>query len=398
VIPARSVQLSFADLVRLASHGLRAHPLRVVLSALGIAIGIGAMLAVVGISASSRAELNSQLDALGTNLLTAQPGTRFTGEAATLPDEAPDMIGRLSAVQAVSAIGLLDLNAYQHNHIPTIQTGGVVVYTTTIDLPDTVGAVMAAGRWLDEARAEFPAVVLGQRAAARLGISKRHMGVQIWLSQRWVTVTGILEPVTLVPSLDFGVFLGWPAAAHYFDIDADITMVFVRADPTAVAEVSAVLGKAANPSDPNEVQVSRPSDVLAAQAAADLAFTGLLVGLGAVALLVGGIGVVNTMVISVLERRAEIGLRRAQGATRGHIRIQFLSEALLLSCLGGGAGIVIGALVTAGYATLQQWPLALPLWAVVGGLLATLVIGGVGGLYPALRAAELSPTEALLSG
>ena len=398
MIPARSVQLSFADLVRLASHGLRAHPLRVVLSALGIAIGIGAMLAVVGISASSRAELNSQLDALGTNLLTAQPGTRFTGEAATLPDEAPDMIGRLSAVQAVSAIGLLDLNAYQHNHIPTIQTGGVVVYTTTIDLPDTVGAVMAAGRWLDEARAEFPAVVLGQRAAARLGISKRQMGVQIWLSQRWVTVTGILEPVTLVPSLDFGVFLGWPAAAHYFDIDADITMVFVRADPTAVAEVSAVLGKAANPSDPNEVQVSRPSDVLAAQAAADLAFTGLLVGLGAVALLVGGIGVVNTMVISVLERRAEIGLRRAQGATRGHIRIQFLSEALLLSCLGGGAGIVIGALVTAGYATLQQWPLALPLWAVVGGLLATLVIGGVGGLYPALRAAELSPTEALLSG
>lgn len=398
MIPARFVQLSFADLVRLASHGLRAHPLRVVLSALGIAIGIGAMLAVVGISASSRAELNSQLDALGTNLLTAQPGTRFTGEAATLPDEAPDMIGRLSAVQAVSAIGLLDLNAYQHNHIPTIQTGGVVVYTTTIDLPDTVGAVMAAGRWLDEARAEFPAVVLGQRAAARLGISKRQMGVQIWLSQRWVTVTGILEPVTLVPSLDFGVFLGWPAAAHYFDIDADITMVFVRADPTAVAEVSAVLGKAANPSDPNEVQVSRPSDVLAAQAAADLAFTGLLVGLGAVALLVGGIGVVNTMVISVLERRAEIGLRRAQGATRGHIRIQFLSEALLLSCLGGGAGIVIGAFVTAGYATLQQWPLALPLWAVVGGLLATLVIGGVGGLYPALRAAELSPTEALLSG
>jgi putative ABC transport system permease protein len=398
VIPARSVQLSFADLVRLASHGLRAHPLRVVLSALGIAIGIGAMLAVVGISASSRAELNSQLDALGTNLLTAQPGTRFTGEVATLPDEAPDMIGRLSDVYAVSAIGLLDLNAYQHNHIPTIQTGGVVVYATTIDLPDTVGAVMAAGRWLDEARAEFPAVVLGHRAAARLGISNRHLGLQIWLSQRWVTVTGILEPVTLVPSLDFGVFIGWPAADHYFDIAADITMVFVRADPTAVAKVSAVLGNAANPADPNEVQVSRPSDVLAAQAAADLAFTGLLVGLGAVALLVGGIGVINTMVISVLERRAEIGLRRAQGATRGHIRIQFLSEALLLSCLGGGAGIVIGASVTAGYATLQQWPLALPLWAVMGGMLATLVIGGVGGLYPALRAAQLSPTEALLSG
>jgi len=398
VTPASSVRLSLADLVRLASHALRAHPLRVVLSALGIAIGIGAMLAVVGISASSRAELNSQLDALGTNLLTAQPGTRFTGEVATLPDEAPSMIGRISEVQAVSAIGLLDLKAYQYNHIPTIQTGGVAVYARTVDLPDTVGAVMAAGRWLDAARAEFPAVVLGHRAAARLGISNRHLGLQIWLSQRWVTVTGILEPVTLVPSLDFGVFLGWPAADRYFDIDADITLVFVRADPTAVDQVSAVLGNAANPSHPNEVQVSRPSDALAAQAAADLAFTGLLVGLGAVALLVGGIGVVNTMVISVLERRAEIGLRRAQGATRGHIRTQFLSEALLLSSLGGSAGIVIGASVTAGYAAVQQWPLALPLWAVAGGMMATLLIGGVGGLYPALRAAELSPTETLQSG
>lgn len=391
------VRLSFTDLLRLASHGLRAHLLRVVLSALGIAIGIGAMLAVVGISASSRAEMNRQLDALGTNLLTAQPGTSFTGEAATLPEEAPAMIARLPAVQAVSSVGVLDLKAYQHDHIPAIQTGGIGVYAATMDLPQTLGAVIAAGSWLDAARAEYPAVVLGSRAAARLGIDARHLGLQIWLGERWATVTGILEPIALASSLDFGVFIGWPAAARYFDIDADITTIYVRAASAEVENVAALLGRAAHPGKSNEVQVTRPSDMLAAQAAADLAFTGLLVGLGAVALLVGGIGVVNTMVISVLERRAEIGLRRSQGATRSHIRMQFLSEALLLSSLGGGAGVVIGTLVTAVYSALQDWPLAMPLWALTGGMFSTLLIGAAGGLYPALRAAKLAPTEALSS-
>ena len=392
---ARPVRLSAADLLRLASHGLRAHPLRVALSALGIAIGIGAMLAVVGISASSRAELNRQLDALGTNLLTVQPGTSFTGEAATLPDEALPMIAHMPAVQAVSAIGQTDLKAYRHDRIPAVQTGGIAVYAATLDLFGTLGARLAAGSWLDAARAQYPAVVLGDRAAARLGIGPAHIGAQIWLSQRWVSVTGILAPLTLAPSLDFGVFLGWPAVAQYFDIEAEVTTAFVRSAPDSVEDVAALLGKTANPANSNEVEVSRPSDVLAAQAAVDLAFTGLLVGLGAVALLVGGIGVVNTMVISVLERRAEIGLRRSQGATRSHIRWQFLSEALLLSSLGGGAGVVIGVAVTAGYALLQGWPLALPLWAVGGGMFATLLIGGISGLYPAMRAARLAPTEAL---
>jgi putative ABC transport system permease protein len=394
----RPLRLSFADLLRLASHGLRAHPLRVVLSALGIAIGIGAMLAVVGISASSRAELNRQLDALGTNLLTVQPGTSFIGELATLPEESPAMIERIAQVLAVSAVGQLnELKAYKHDRIPEVQTSGVAVFATTVDLPDTLGATMAAGGWLNHANGAYPAVVLGDRAAARLGIGPRHVGLQIWVGRRWVTVIGILAPVTLAPTLDFGVFMGWTAAAGYFDTDADITTIYVRVDPAAMEEVGALLGRTTNPAQPNEVQVSRPSDILAAQAAADVAFTGLLMGLGAVALLVGGIGVVNTMVISVLERRAEIGLRRSQGATRSHVRMQFLSEALLLSSLGGGAGIIVGALVTAVFAAMQGWPLAIPLWATTGGMVATLVIGGMGGLYPAMRAARLAPTEALVA-
>jgi putative ABC transport system permease protein len=145
------------------------------------------------------------------------------------------------------------------------------------------------------------------------------------------------------------------------------------------------------------VKVSRPSDALAAQRATNATFTALLLGLGAVALLVGGIGVANTMVISVLERRAEIGLRRSLGATKGQVRTQFVTESLLLSLLGGAAGVLLGYLVTGLYATTQSWPTVVPLWALAGGVGATVVIGAIAGLYPAIRAARLAPTEALAS-
>ena len=145
------------------------------------------------------------------------------------------------------------------------------------------------------------------------------------------------------------------------------------------------------------LQVSRPSDALAAQQAVGTALNGLLLGLGAVALLVGGVGVANTMVISVLERRAEIGLRRSLGATRGQVRLQFLVESLLLAALGGVGGVLVGIAVTASYAAYQGWPAVVPVWASAGGVGATVVIGAVAGLYPAWRAARLSPTEALSS-
>lgn len=388
-------KLSPLDVLRLAVYGLRARPLRGVLSALGIAIGIAAMVAV-GISTSSRAELNRLLDALGTNLLTVAPGSTLFGESATLPDESVAMIGRIGAVQTVTAIGQLsDAKVYRTDKIPAPQSGGIGTYAVRTDLLDTVSGAVASGAWLNDATAQYPAVVLGARTAQRLGIGAATGDTQIWLGGRWFTVIGILDPVPLVPRLDLGALIGWQAAQRYLDFDGDITTVYTRAGPNAVDAVRGLLARTANPARPNEVDVSRPSDALAAQAAADIAFTGLLLGLGAVALLVGGIGVANTMVISVLERRAEIGLRRSLGATRAHIRTQFLAEAFLLSVLGGGAGIVLGSGVTAVYATLQGWPTVVPAWVMAGGIPATLLIGGVAGLYPALRAARVAPTEAL---
>jgi putative ABC transport system permease protein len=391
--PARLLPI---DVVRLAAYGLRARPLRVVLSALGIAIGIAAMISVVGISTSSRAQLNLLLSELGTNLLRAGPGTSMFGEAATMPPESIAMIGRIAGVEAVTAIGqLADAKIYRTDRIPEAQSGGLSVFAAKLDLLDAVSAEIAAGAWLNEATATYPAVVLGARAATRLGIGPALIGQPVWLGGSWFTIVGILAPVPLVPALDVSALIGWPAGERYLDFDGDITTLYVRTDPAAVDAVRDLLARTANPERPNEVDVSRPSDALAAEAAADVAFTGLLLGLGAVALLVGGIGVANTMVISVLERRAEIGLRRSQGATRGHIRIQFFGEALMLALLGGGSGILVGWFVTVAYAQLQGWPADLPLWAAGGGMGATLLIGAIAGLYPAIRAARLAPTEAL---
>ena len=390
VSPAR---LRAGDLIRVALSGIRARPLRAVLSALGIAIGIAAMTAVVGISSSSRAELDRALAALGTNLLTVGPGNTMFGENATLPDEAPAMIARIGPVHAVAATGTVpDTGVYRTDRIPPAQTGGIAVMAAQLNLLSTVGASVASGSWLNPATARYPAVVLGATAARRLGAVP-----SVYLGGRWFTVTGVLDPVPLAPELDSAVLVGWPAAQSYLDFDAHPTTVYTRSDDAQVTAVRDVLAATANPENPDEVEVSRPSDALPARQATNRTFTRLLLGLGAVALLVGGIGVANTMVISVLERRAEIGLRRALGATRGQIRLQFVAESSLLSLAGGAGGVLIGAAVTALYAAAQDTPAVVPAWALVGGIVVTVVIGAAAGLYPAIRAARLAPAEALAS-
>jgi putative ABC transport system permease protein len=373
--------------------GLRARRLRAGLSALGIAIGIASMVAVLGISESSKADLLATLDRLGTNLLTVAPGQTFLGEDAELPEEAAGMIGRIGTVQRAASVKTLDQAVRRTDLIDEAVTGGIAVAAADPGLNRVLGARLRSGRFLDDATAHYPTVVLGSTAARRLGISRP--GVNVWLGDHWFTVIGILGRVTLDPNLDSAALIGYPVATRLFDADRSATTIYVRAADDSVQEVRSLLAATANPEHPEETQVSRPSDVLTARAAAKSAFTSLFLGLGAVALLVGGVGIANVMVISVLERRSEIGLRRALGATRRHISVQFLSESLLLAAAGGVAGALLGALVTLAYASSRGWTAAVPPEALAGGAGAALAIGAVAGLYPAVRAARLSPTDAL---
>ncbi len=388
--------MSPGDVLRVGATGLRTRPLRAWLSALGIAIGIAAMIAVVGISSSSRAELDRQLAALGTNLLTVSPGTSMmSGEVGVLPFEAVSMIDRIEPVTEVAATGQVpDADVYRSDRIPESQSGGMTVRAAELGMLDTVGAELADGVWLNEATSRYPAVVLGSSAAEQMGVT--GAGVDVYIGGQWFSVVGVLEPVVLAPEIDLTALVGWEAAETYLGFDGHATTVYTRSeDALRGRRWRACSRRPPIPSAPDEMSVSRPSDALEAQQAVDTAFTGMLLGLGAVALLVGGVGVANTMVISVLERRSEIGLRRSLGATRGQVRVQFLAESLLLSALGGLGGVLIGTIVTVGYASSQGWPAVVPYWASVGGVGATLFIGAVAGLYPAIRASRLSPTEAL---
>ncbi|MFA0849537.1 ABC transporter permease [Curtobacterium sp. WHRI 8282] len=382
------------DLLRLGVFGLRTRPGRVVLSALGIAIGIAAMLAVVGISSSSKAKVDQVLDTLGTNVLTLTQAQGL-GEPVPLPSTALESVLRQDDVESAAAVGTVpDTGVYRNDHVPAPETKGLGVLAAWGDVPRVLGGQLAAGRWIDDAAGAPPQVVLGARAAAVLGFDDLHPDSRVWIGGRWVQVVGVLEPVALAEDLDSRVFVPRGFAGQ-LGFDGAPTAVYTRVDAEHVERSRDLLAGAVRPGAPQDVGVTRPSDALAAKDATDDSFTGLLVGIGGVALLVGGIGVANTMVITVLERRAEVGVRRALGARRRNIRDQFLVESLLLSFLGGLAGVVLGVAVTVVFAVTQGWPVALPVWAVVGGLGATVVIGGVSGLYPAARAARIPPTSAL---
>ncbi|MEW9530904.1 ABC transporter permease [Microbispora sp. NPDC049125] len=386
-------RLRASDVVHLGTAGLRARPARAVLSALGIAIGIAAMIAVLGTSASSRQRLNSQLDALGTNLLTAE-ASQSAGPVTPLPESSAEQVKRIAGVESASTTGLIEeAHVYRNRHIDPGLTGGISVLAARLDLPDVVGARVRSGSWLNQATATFPTVVLGDTAARQLGVVTP--GSQVRLGDRNFAVVGILGPVPLAPELDRAALIGMPVARSALGFDGHPTTLYERSSDSAVDTVGSLIASSIRPDDPAAVSVSRPSDALAAKKAVDQAFTGLLLALGSIALLVGGIGVANTMVISVLERRREIGLRRALGATRRHIRHQFLAEALLLSVLGGLAGAALGGAVTVVIALANGWIPVIPPLVVAAGVGATLLIGGIAGLYPAIRAARTPPTVAL---
>jgi putative ABC transport system permease protein len=365
---------------------------------LGITIGVAAIVAVLGLSSSSQAGLLGEIDRLGTNLLTVANGQTLAGQTAELPVAAPGMIGRIGPVTAVQYTGAVNgIDAYRSPYVNPIETNALTVDASSLGLPSTVGTSVAQGVYLNAATAQEPVTVLGAAAAQRLGVDRVWPGERIWVDNQWFYLAGVLNPAVLAPEIDSAILVGFPAAMKYLGFDGHPSTIYVRARTSQVNAVDAVLGPTANPENPNQVNLSRPSAALVARAKAKGALNSLFLGLGAVSLLVGAVGVGNVMLIGVLERRSEIGLRRALGATKGHIRVQFLTEAILLAVLGGALGVAAGVTATAIYAATQHWAIVIPTPAWAGGFAAALAIGAIAGLLPAVKASRLSPTQALWS-
>jgi putative ABC transport system permease protein len=393
------------DALRVTSVGLRTRPLRAALSALGIAIGTAAIVAVLGLSSSSQAGLLAEIDRLGTNMLTLEAGQSVTGQPSKLPLEAPARITHLSDVQLLAHTALIKgKNVYRSRAIPVTNTGGLQVRATSLNLLSVLNTGLARGAWLNPGTAREPVAVLGSAAAQRLGIDRAFPDQRIWLAGQWFNVAGVLTTSPLEPDIDNSALIGYPAAQKYLGYISLVrgerqagppSSIYVRADTDHVAEAQSLLAPTANPQAPDEVDVSQPSDALTARAAAAGAFNSLFLGLGIVALIVGAVGVANIMIISVLERRSEIGLRRALGATKSQIRTQFLGESILLAAIGGIVGVLAGAVATAIYASSKHWAIVIPVEAWTGGIASAILIGALAGLTPAVRASRMAPTVAL---
>ncbi|WP_424863391.1 ABC transporter permease [Streptomyces sp. MMS24-I29] len=391
----RRTRLRPTDLLRLGMIGPRTRKMRSALSALGISLGIAAVIAVTGISHSNQAHLLERLDQLGSNLLTVAPGKGPDQKPVPLPPTAEKMLANIAPVQQVTATGATEAHVYRNDLIPAERTGSITVLAARLNLLDVLRMHMKSGQWLDRASENLPVTVLGEQAAQRLGVSAP--GERVWMGGQWFVVGGILAPHELSPELAAAALVGWPQATAHLGADGTAATVYLRTYPERVPDVQAVAGATADPANPSTVAVSRPSDLYTARAEAKNALTGLVLALAGVALLVGGVGIANTMVVGVMERRGEIGLRRALGARGGQIAAQFLLEAVLMGFIGGVGGLLVGGLTVYGYAFAQGWPASIPLYTIVAGPVVSVLVAALAGIHPALRAAKASPTDALRS-
>ena len=388
-------KLRTRDLFFVAVYGVKARKGRAALTSIGIGIGIAAIVAVSGIAASGSADLLSTLESLGTNLVKASPQAGFFGTQEELPEGVIGMVERIGPVEEVTSTTQTDLLVRRSNFISEFEGGGISTIVTSSELLNVIGGKLSEGRFITDGLADLPVTVLGSVTAKRLGITNLSKPTKILIDDEWFGVIGIVEELKIHPDLDRSVFIGYGAAKKLFDINKEPTTIYLRANPTFIEDVVEVIAPSMNPENPDQVEVSRPSDALEAQQAVEASFTNLLLGLGSVALLVGGVAIANVMVMSVLERRMEIGVRRSIGATRREIRYQFLLESIVLSGIGGLVGVMLGSLITLAYTNYTNIVFSIPVWQILGAVVLALLIGAISGVYPAIKASKIQPAEAV---
>jgi putative ABC transport system permease protein len=389
--------MSGIDLVRLALSRLRTSRLRAALTMLGVIIGVASVVALVGVGQGTTSSITDSLDRLGTNLLTVSPAS----QSASLTVEDAEAIGELDGVAAVA---------------PEISTSLEVAHgderttTTVLGTTDRYAEVRAyevyQGTFLTDTAVErdLRVTVLGASTAEDLGITAEDLGTTIRIDGLPFTLIGILQPKggTGFQDPDDQVLVPIGVVQRSFTGGDDVRTIGVSvADAETMdatnAAITALLrerhGLAADEED--DVTVFDQTQLLETASSITGTLVLLLGGIASISLVVGGIGIMNIMLVSVRERTREIGIRKAVGARGRDILLQFLVEALTLSLLGGLVGIVLGLGVSAAIASLAGWALAVDPLTIVVATVFSLAVGIVFGVWPARQAARLDPITAL---
>jgi len=396
--------------VRLAVRALVRNKARSLLTMLGIVIGVAAVIVTVAIGAGARISVQSSIDSLGSNLIVVQPGSVTQsgarggfGTASTLTPADGLAIATLPGVASVSPLVTLRTQVVAgENNWQTTVSGVAPTYTFIRSWP------LSAGRFLDESDLASTAkvAVLGATVVQELFPNGGSpIGSTVIVKGAPFTIIGTLSPLGqsgMGQDQDDTVLIPYTSAMQRLTGLTTVNSLMVSAaDSDEIDAVQQSLTQLLEQrhrivaSEPDDFQVRNLASIAAAASQTGAVMEFLLAGVAAVSLLVGGIGIMNIMMVSVTERTREIGLRMAVGARGKTILLQFLTESIVLATIGGVAGVVAGTLGTLLVAGLAHWPTAIPVQWIVASVLFASMVGIFFGYYPAQKAARLNPIEAL---
>jgi ABC-type antimicrobial peptide transport system permease subunit len=405
-LKVRASRFRVRDLLSESTTGMLSRPGRTMLTILGTVLGTAALVATLGLAKTAGNQIVERFDALAATSITVEPAQERWGwgpsrSVSAIPWDAEDRLSRLNGVVAAGTISSVDTGGMMATAVPLNDPTGqsefvIPVYAASPGLFDAVIAELDAGRFFDaghSARADRVAV-LGPAAAQRLNIVSVDQQPAIFVGDETLVVIGVLEDVAREAKLLDAIIVPNGTARRRFGLDG-VAEVHIRTEVGAAQLIGSQTALALSPNNPEELRVRVPPEPGAVRSEVEEDVNTLFIILGGIALLVGAIGIANVTLVSVLERVGEIGLRRAVGAARRHIAVQFLSESAVMGLVGGILGSAAGVLVIVGVSAGREWtpvldpiyPLGAPLVGAVAGLLA--------GLYPAWRAARLEPVDAL---
>ena len=384
--------MNWSDAVRVAWHGVWGHKLRALLTMLGVVIGVAAVIVLVAIGNGASSVVASRIETLGTNVLFVSPaaGTPFTTAQVPYIRHNVSMAHRI--VPILDSAGKITVGT---------TTMGAPIVGTTPAYADLGSLHVAGGRFLTPVDAQFDrhVAVLGANVSANLFGHSDPVGQTVALLGQQFRVVGVLNPVGQGPgtSQDNEVFIPLSTAQALLGTNGLSLVMVQAASPSQASLVDDWLTNLYTNlyGSPSAVSVQSEDQVLATLSATRQTFTDLLAGTAAISLLVGGIGIMDIMLVSVTERSREIGIRRAVGAVPEDVVLQFLLESMGVSLVGGVIGIGLGVILLRLAPLILHSPAVFSPTSVVLAFVFSTVVGLGFGLYPALRASRLNPIEAL---